>query len=481
MAWAAGVDVTLPKCVSCPRLDALTILLRVHTQKNYSPPFEAIRALVTDLHVLPECFAASDEVRRTLLRILDRVQSVEDFTPQPIASKSLEVPNSRVNIPANAPISAQQATVKYLEIEWTDLAAALRAISSAPPVLSADGRHRIAFLSHFTAASAALQVLSPDGWQPLPASVDEWCWPPAPLVSLRAAAKLAQRLGPDTVRAMWSVLAGAIAGVLVRIVDAVLADSEHATDLLTTAFDQERMSSLDTYQKQLRRVRRDPTFSEFTHAAADLTKRLETLNRNQYRVQTNALFSELYSTAFALSPRFNRFVGKLAQKCATSVSMQAPLKGIGRALEKLVLRPGAAAKFKEKGLETVDATTLVDILRGSLDCPDFIEIVFILELLVLLDVDMGDPKKAEQQGWDLSEFQIRIIHLKDRFTTPTSGGWADAMVNFSFAHGDDTHLVMELQIQVISFSVATSINIFLPTPTACPHICNPFSDGHSQH
>merc|ERR1711934_770260 len=48
---------------------------------------------------------------------------------------------------------------------------------------------------------------------------------------------------------------------------------------------------------------------------------------------------------------------------------------------------------------------------------------------------------------DLREFQIRIIHLKDRFTTPTSGGWADAMVNFSFAHGDDTHLVMELQIQ----------------------------------
>merc|ERR1711934_1175733 len=143
----------------------------------------------------------------------------------------------------------------------------------------------------------------------------------------------------------------------------------------------------------------------------------------------------------------NRFLGKLAQKCAGSVALQAPLKGIGRALEKLVLAPGVAAKFKEGGLEAVDATPLVDILRGSLECPDFIEIVFILELLVMLDVDMGDPKKAKQQGWDLSEFQIRIIHLKDRFTTPTSGGWADAMVNFSFAHGDDTHLVMELQIQ----------------------------------
>merc|ERR1711934_1056791 len=143
----------------------------------------------------------------------------------------------------------------------------------------------------------------------------------------------------------------------------------------------------------------------------------------------------------------NRFLGKLAQKCAGSVALQAPLKGIGRALEKLVLAPGAAAKFKEEGLASVDATPLVDILRGSLECPDFTEIVFILELLVMLDVDMGDAKKAKQQGWDLREFQIRIIHLKDRFTTPTSGGWADTMVNFTFAHGDESRHVMELQIQ----------------------------------
>merc|ERR1719183_3021490 len=51
------------------------------------------------------------------------------------------------------------------------------------------------------------------------------------------------------------------------------------------------------------------------------------------------------------------------------------------------------------------------------------------------------------QGWDLQKHQIRIIHLKDRFSKPTSGGWADAMVNFCFVHGDDTNLVMELQLQ----------------------------------
>ena len=98
----------------------------------------------------------------------------------------------------------------------------------------------------------------------------------------------------------------------------------------------------------------------------------------------------------------------------------------------------------------MDATTLVDVLRGSLECPDFTEIVFILDLLQMLDVDLGQPKKAKEAGWDLNKFQIRIIYIKDRFTKPTSGGWADCMVNFSFAHVDETHHVMELQLQVLS-------------------------------
>merc|ERR1719174_532102 len=137
--------------------------------------------------------------------------------------------------------------------------------------------------------------------------------------------------------------------------------------------------------------------------------------------------------------------------------MFAPLKGMGRALEKLVLRPGAVSKVKAEGLEAVDAKYLVDVLRGSLKCPDFTEIVFMLDLLEMLDVDMGDPKKAEAQGWDLDKFQIRIIHIKDRFNSPTSSGWADAMVNFTFAHDDDTHHIMELQLQVLEFAFATHL------------------------
>ena len=112
-------------------------------------------------------------------------------------------------------------------------------------------------------------------------------------------------------------------------------------------------------------------------------------------------------------------------------------------------------------MEALNAKYLVDMLRGSLECPDFNNLVFILDLLQLLDVDLGSPEKAKAQGWDLNRFQIRIINIKDRFSTPTSGGWADAMVNFSFAHGDDTNHVMELQLQVLSLNTLPPVAIIL--------------------
>ena len=121
-------------------------------------------------------------------------------------------------------------------------------------------------------------------------------------------------------------------------------------------------------------------------------------------------------------------------------------------------------------MDAVNATTLVDVLRGSLECLDFTSIVFLLDLLHLLDVDMGDPKKAKQQGWDLAKFQIRMIQIKDRFTTPTSGGWADMMVNFSFVHGDSTHHTMELQIQVLT-RITLSLLLFLCS--ILPRRCTP--------
>ena len=133
----------------------LTPLLHTQKKGDYSPAYEAIRALATDRDALSQCFACSGELRDTLLRIF---YSVICIPAQPLASKAPEAPSSRVNAPSNATISAQQATVRHLEAEWPNLLAALRAIHRAPPELSTNDRHRIALLSAFVASETILQA-----------------------------------------------------------------------------------------------------------------------------------------------------------------------------------------------------------------------------------------------------------------------------------------------------------------------------------
>ena len=73
-------------------------------------------------------------------------------------------------------------------------------------------------------------------------------------------------------------------------------------------------------------------------------------------------------------------------------------------------------------------------------------LVAVLDLLQLLDDELGNKRKAESMGLELDRFAIRLHRLKCRFTTPTSGGWADALINFSFVHDPHAH-VCELQLQ----------------------------------
>ena len=433
----------------------------IYHKVRYSPPIEAILGLVKDRTALLQCLTTSDEMRGMILRILDGVmdlmkdkQSAVATHPKGAATHvASEAPSNKgPGSRAQLGVSSLQAIAMHLEKEWPDLHAALRTVRRAPPALSGNDQHRVTFLSHLIASSLIVQAPSPNVWQPLPDSPDDWLWPPAPLQSLRAAAKLVEKLGPDILRAVWPVLAGAITAILIRMVDAVHADPVRATKVLTAVFRSEKDSSLRTYRKQLRRARRDPTYFEFEGAAVDLLKQLTKLHRKEHRVQTVRSFPELYANACGIVKHFNEFLSKLAEKCAVAKSLRAPLKGCGRALEKLVLAPGIAAKIKAKGVDALDASAIVDLVRGSLECPDFTEIVFILDLLRLLDVDLGDPKAARAQDWDLDKFQIKIIHIKNRFSSPTSGGWADCMVNFSFVNDDSQH-VLELQLQVMLFRV----------------------------
>ena len=405
------------------------------TAPSVSLPLKALGALISHPGALQRCLFL-ESLRNIFVPILLKHVSVEFQATKPA---------SAAKPPQNSSTPKKQhklAVAQYLSKDWPGLLEGLRATRELP--MESD---RLGFVSHFALSSATRLAPDPHTWNPVPASVQSWSWPPAPLAPLRAACKIAEASGPEGVEVAWSALSKTISGLLITIVDAVRADLSRSTKLLRAVFDRERMRSLETYRKQLRRARRDPTYPEFKGVAQCLSHLCKEHNRQKHRVQTIAFFPKLYATASSLADRFHDFLEDLSRRCAGSTSLKAPIKGCGRALEKLVLRPGWPERLKTGDVANVDARNLVDVLRGSIECPDFTDITYVLEILKQLDVDMGDPEKAKAAGIDLDKFQIFLIRINDRFTTPTSGGWADCMINFRFAHGDDTQHVIELQLQ----------------------------------
>ena len=214
---------------------------------------------------------------------------------------------------------------------------------------------------HFALSSAIRLAPAPDLWKPVPSSVESWSWPPPPTVPLRAACKIAEAGGQEAVEAAWPALSQAIGGLLLTMVNAVRADLPRATTLLREVFDQERKRSLGTYHKQLRRARRDPTYPEFKALTGGLLSQLAKDGRAKHRVQTISSFPELRTAAHDLQPRFNAFVRMLSDRCAGATMMPAPLKGCGRALEKIVLRPVVSPKKKEEGEAGMDARFILPL------------------------------------------------------------------------------------------------------------------------
>jgi len=225
----------------------------------------------------------------------------------------------------------------------------------------------------------------------------------------------------------------------------LIATSDEAQCLLLDMFEKRKRGSLEQYRTTLTRTRRDPTFPEFKSVSQGLQEKLkarvgECVQKKPSR--GGALdFAMLRADAGRLKPDFDDFVEAVATKCGAKHSMP-PLKGAWRAIEKMALRTeseeGECGALKEGPL---DATSLCDVLRGSLQCEDFTMLVTALDLLEALDSEFGD--RAQARG--LTQ-RIRLLRIKDRFATPTSGGWADVLINFVFEDDAAKHVV-ELQLQ----------------------------------
>jgi hypothetical protein len=67
------------------------------------------------------------------------------------------------------------------------------------------------------------------------------------------------------------------------------------------------------------------------------------------------------------------------------------------------------------------------------------------EMVMSCDDTMNCGSAAFAKALEGQRESIVVVRIKDRFGSPTSGGWTDCMINFYFANDPNRH-VCELQL-----------------------------------
>jgi len=164
-------------------------------------------------------------------------------------------------------------------------------------------------------------------------------------------------------------------------------------------------------------------FLNLQQVSEELVQKCAELNRP--RKQSSTTISGLYISGEAVSERYNELMASLASMTGARFN-KAPMKGLVRMVEKLTLAVGEKNGKPE---------LLCDVVRGTLECQDFQTMISAVQLLQELDRELCDTGEAG----GIQE-RICICRAKNRFGQPTSGGWADFMVNFYFEEDDHKHI-----------------------------------------
>ena len=165
-------------------------------------------------------------------------------------------------------------------------------------------------------------------------------------------------------------------------------------------------------------------------------------------VQLYAHAKSTHKTFFKqfLEKTFRKHVDVSRSKCPDKMKSKvifsircAPMKKIIRAVEKIVV----------KCERPVD---LCDIVRGSIVAHSMEDLVYLLGVFLYDFGDLQDDMKdrsittsdEESSLPKSSQSLLRICRVKNRFASPTAGGWTDCTVNFFFVDDPNRH-VCELQ------------------------------------
>ena len=112
-----------------------------------------------------------------------------------------------------------------------------------------------------------------------------------------------------------------------------------------------------------------------------------------------------------------------------------PLKKANRIVEKLCLDPAQRDALDSCNPAALDASGVLDTVRGMLTANSMAHAHLALRCLV---------RRFGRQGTQRS--RARLVRSKNRFVHPSGGGWMDCLLNVAVALPDGREFVCEVQI-----------------------------------
>jgi hypothetical protein len=162
----------------------------------------------------------------------------------------------------------------------------------------------------------------------------------------------------------------------------------------------------------------------------------------------NSVFDS-YRHAFEIKDTYDLFMAQLASKSGgkyTPLMGEKALKNIFRALEKMFLQ----------GQDPLTQATVLDIVRGLLEFDSMENMLKAVEYLFACDSRFDEGKQGGTYFAAASRMaKVTVLRVKDRMAKPTKGGWADAMINFTFADDTNKHAC---KIQLVRRRMLTDRN-----------------------
>lgn len=206
--------------------------------------------------------------------------------------------------------------------------------------------------------------------------------------------------------------------------------------LLISQLDERRTEHKAVYSTTLRGIKREVGYQDYDTRSTALALETDGFRSTLdpiIQTQSSSLL-ESYNHALQVKERYDVFMSQIGKKSGGTY-IPAKIKHIYRALEKMFLL----------GQNPLTQATVLDMVRGLLEFDSMEKMQKALEYIFACD----DRFREGRQGGayfaaasDLSK--VKVCRVKDRMAKPTSGGWADAMINFSFVDDVNEH-VCEIQ------------------------------------